>query len=341
MKEDPRSFDAPFFSMSYAEASVLDPQQRGLLEGAYRTFENAGIPMETLSRSPTSVYCASFSRDGETITGRDFASQSRYHATANGSSMLSNRISHFFDLAGPSLTVDTACSSGLYALHLGVQSILAGESAMSLVCGANTFITPESQALALSNGGFLSVDGKSYSFDVKANGYARGEGFGFVLLKPLDAAVRDGDVIRAVIRATGANQDGRTPSITQPSQQAQLDLLRDTYRVAGLDVADTDYVEAHGTGTPVGDPIEAAAIGQAFRDGRKSDRPLYVGSVKANIGHLEGASGMVSLGDLLAGVLRDLADMIGGLGWCHQSCSRAGEGSDSAHRHVREGESCY
>ncbi|KAK8098521.1 KR domain-containing protein [Apiospora kogelbergensis] len=295
MEEDPRSFDAPFFNMSYAEASVLDPQQRGLLEGAYRTFENAGIPMESLSRSPTSVYCASFSRDGETMTGRDFAAQSRYHATANGSSMLSNRISHFFDLAGPSLTVDTACSSGLYALHLGVQSILAGESAMSLVCGANTFITPESQALALSNGGFLSVDGRSYSFDAKANGYARGEGFGFVLLKPLDAALRDGDIVRAVIRATGANQDGRTPSITQPSQQAQLDLLRDTYRVAGLDVADTDYVEAHGTGTPVGDPIEAAAVGQAFRDGRRSDRPLYMGSVKANIGHLEGASGMAGV----------------------------------------------
>ncbi|KAI4669515.1 Type I Iterative PKS [Alternaria viburni] len=295
MEEDPRSFDAPFFNMSYAEASVLDPQQRGLLEGAYRTFENAGIPMETLSRSPTSVYCASFSRDGETITGRDFSAQSRYHATANGSSMLSNRISHFFDLAGPSLTVDTACSSGLYALHLGAQSILAGESKMSLVCGANTFITPESQALALSNGGFLSVDGKSYSFDAKANGYARGEGFGFVLLKPLDAALRDGDVVRAVIRATGANQDGRTPSITQPSQQAQLDLLRDTYRVAGLNVADTDYVEAHGTGTPVGDPIEAAAVGQAFRDGRKADRPLYMGSVKANIGHLEGASGMAGV----------------------------------------------
>ncbi|KAK8009898.1 hypothetical protein PG990_008863, partial [Apiospora arundinis] len=295
MEEDPRSFDAPFFNMSYAEASVLDPQQRGLLEGAYRTFENAGIPMESLSRSPTSVYCASFSRDGETITGRDFSAQSRYHATANGSSMLSNRISHFFDLAGPSLTVDTACSSGLYALHLGVQSILAGESAMSLVCGANTFITPESQALALSNGGFLSPDGKSYSFDAKANGYARGEGFGFVLLKPLDAALRDGDVVRAVIRATGANQDGRTPSITQPSEQAQLDLLRDTYRVAGLDVADTDYVEAHGTGTPVGDPIEAAAVGQAFRDGRKLDRPLYMGSVKANIGHLEGASGMAGV----------------------------------------------
>ncbi|KAJ4420806.1 Type I Iterative PKS [Gnomoniopsis sp. IMI 355080] len=295
MEEDPRGFDAPFFNMSYAEASVLDPQQRGLLEGAYRTFENAGIPMETLTRSSTSVYCASFSRDGETITGRDFETQSRYHATANGSSMLSNRISHFFDLAGPSLTVDTACSSGLYALHLGCQSILQGESSMSLVCGANTFITPESQALALSNGGFLSVDGRSYSFDHKANGYARGEGFGFVLLKPLDKALADGDMIRAVIRATGANQDGRTPSITQPSGQAQLDLLRSTYVYAGLDMADTTYVEAHGTGTPVGDPIEATAIGMAFRDGRPADRPLFVGSVKSNIGHLEGASGMAGV----------------------------------------------
>lgn len=294
----------------------------------------AGIPMESLSRSSTSVYCASFSRDGETITGRDFETQSRYHATANGSSMLSNRVSHFFDLAGPSLTVDTACSSGLYALHLACQSILQGESSMSLVCGANTFITPESQALALSNGGFLSVDGRSYSFDHKANGYARGEGFGFVLLKPLDKALADGDVIRAVIRATAANQDGRTPSITQPSPQAQLDLLRSTYEYAGLNPVDTDYVEAHGTGTPVGDPIEASAIGQAFRDGRPSERPLFVGSVKSNIGHLEGASGMVSLSGLVPTCCL-VHSLIGSLsGWCHQGCAVARKGRYSRYCNV-------
>ncbi|KAF6828375.1 KR domain-containing protein [Colletotrichum plurivorum] len=279
MKEDPRAFDAAFFNMSPAEASVLDPQQRGLLEGTYHTFEN--------------VFCASFGRDSDAIVARDPEFQSRYQATSSGSSMLSNRISHFFDLRGPSLTVDTACSSGLYALHLACQSILAGESEMSVVCGSNTYSTPECMSFPLSNAGFLSPDGRSYSFDRKANGYARGEGYAFVLLKPLDAALRDGDTVRAVIRATGVNQDGRTPSITQPSVEAQVELINRTYQTAGLSLDETDYVEAHGTGTPVGDPIEAAAIGQVFRAHRS--RPVWIGSVKSNIGHLEGASGLAGL----------------------------------------------
>ncbi|UQC83964.1 KR domain-containing protein [Colletotrichum lupini] len=220
MKEDPRAFDAVFFNMSPAEASILDPQQRGLLEGTYHTFENAGLAMERVAGSRTSVFCASFGRDSDAIVARDPEFQSRYQATSSGSSMLSNRISHFFDLRGPSLTVDTACSSGLYALHLACQSILNGESDMSLVCGSNTYLTPECMSFPLSNAGFLSPDGRSYSFDHKANGYARGEGYAFVLLKPLSKALADGDIIRSVIRATGANQDGRTPSITQPSATA-------------------------------------------------------------------------------------------------------------------------
>ncbi|KAK2018650.1 KR domain-containing protein [Colletotrichum eremochloae] len=294
MTEDPRAFDAAFFNMSPAEASILDPQQRGLLEGAYHTFENAGIAMEYAAGSKTSVFCASFGRDSDAIVARDPAFQSRYQATASGSSMLSNRISHFFDLRGPSLTVDTACSSGLYAVLLAHQSILAGESDMSLVCGSNTYITPECMSLPLSNAGFLSPDGRSYSFDKKGNGYGRGEGYAFVLLKPLSKALEDGNPIRAVIRATGVNQDGRTPSITQPSSQAQADLIRSTYQAAGLDLDDTGYVEAHGTGTPVGDPLEAAAISQVFQTAARNE-PLVVGSVKSNIGHLEGASGLAGL----------------------------------------------
>ncbi|KAH8754369.1 polyketide synthase PksG, partial [Diaporthe sp. PMI_573] len=295
MDEDPRAFDAPFFNMSPAEASILDPLQRGLLEGSYRAFENAGIPMECLVRSPTSVFCASFGRDGEAIQSRDPEHQSRYGVTSFGSAMLSNRISHFFDLSGPSLTVDTACSGGLYALHLACQSLIQGESRLSLVCGGNTLMAPESQTVPLSNADFLSPDGHCYSFDHRANGYSRGEGFGFVVLKPLVEALKDGDVIRAVIRATGANQDGRTPSITQPSTQAQIDLFRSTYSRAGLSLAETDYVEAHGTGTKVGDPLEAAAIGTAFGEHREEERPIWVGSAKSNIGHLEGASGLASV----------------------------------------------
>ncbi|KAF6807652.1 polyketide synthase [Colletotrichum musicola] len=300
MAEDPRDFDAPFFSMSPAEASILDAQQRGLLEGAYRVFENAGIPMSKLACSNTSVYAATCGRDFDAIFFRDPEFQSRYQATASGYSLLSNRISHFFDLRGPSLTVDTACSSGLYAFHLACQSLLSDESEMSLICGSNTYLTPETMSIPLSNAGFLSADGRSYSFDSRANGYARGEGFGFVLLKKLSQALKDGDTIRAVVRATGANQDGRTPSITQPSPTAQVQLIRRTYERGGLDFATTDYVEAHGTGkslarTIVGDPIEASAIGQVFRDHREDSRPLYVGSVKSNIGHLEGASGLAGI----------------------------------------------
>ncbi|EXF80297.1 KR domain-containing protein [Colletotrichum fioriniae PJ7] len=293
MKEDPRAFDAAFFNMSPAEASILDPQQRGLLEGTYHTFENAGLAMERVAGSRTSVFCASFGRDSDAIVARDPEFQSRYQATSSGSSMLSNRISHFFDLRGPSLTVDTACSSGLYALHLACQSILNGESDMSLVCGSNTYLTPECMSFPLSNAGFLSPDGRSYSFDHKANGYARGEGYAFVLLKPLSKALADGDTIRSVIRATGANQDGRTPSITQPSAAAQVELIRRTYAAGGLDLSETEYVEAHGTGTPVGDPIEVSAIGEVFRPHRST--PLWIGSVKSNIGHLEGASGLAGL----------------------------------------------
>ncbi|TLD14471.1 hypothetical protein PspLS_11221 [Pyricularia sp. CBS 133598] len=293
LKEDPRAFDAPFFSMSVAEASVVDPMQRCLLEGAYRTFENAGIPMDRIAGSKTSVYCANFARDQETIVARDPEYQSRYQSTATGYALLSNRISHFYDLRGPSLTLDTACSSGLYALHLAVQSIILGESEMSLVCGANTCMTPEAIAVVLDNANFLSKDGRCFSFDHRANGYGRGEGFGFVLLKPLSKAIKDGDCIRAVVRGTGANQDGRTPSITQPGAEAQRALIRDTYERAGLGFDQTGFFEAHGTGTLIGDPIETEAIGEIFKPHR--EKPLYLGSVKSNIGHLEGASGLAGL----------------------------------------------
>ncbi|EOD51962.1 putative polyketide synthase protein [Neofusicoccum parvum UCRNP2] len=208
--------------------------------------------------------------------------------------MLSNRISHFYDLRGPSLTVDTACSSGLYAFHLACQSLRLGESEIGIVSGSNTYLSPHAMSVPLSNAGFLSPDGRCYSFDHKANGYARGEGFGTVIIKPLRNAIRDGDTIRAVVRASGVNQDGRTPSITQPSAVAQAAMIRTTYAAGGLDFGTTQYIEAHGTGTSVGDPLEAQAIGEVFRDSRDAV-PLHVGSVKTNIGHLEGASGLAGL----------------------------------------------
>lgn len=164
----------------------------------------------------------------------------------------------------------------------------------SLVGGCNLILTPDS-SISLGNIGCLSPDGISYSFDHRANGYSRGEGIGVVVLKPLDKALADGDMIRAVIRATGANQDGRTVDIAQPSQSAQTTLIRDTYTSAGLSMGPTRYIEAHGTGTPVGDPIEIGSIQSAFKASRSEEDPLFVGAVKSNIGHLEAASGIAGL----------------------------------------------
>ena len=209
--------------------------------------------------------------------------------------MLANRISHFYDLHGPSLALDTACSSSLYALHLACQSLRGDESTTSIVGGSNLILSPETMMQPLSNAGILSREGISYSFDHRANGYSRGEGAAVVVLKRLEKAIEDGNIIRCVIRATGVNHDGRTPSLTAPSTDAQENLIRDTYIAGGLDLRDTQFVEAHGTGTQVGDPIEARIIGRVFRDSRDVKNPLIVGAVKSNIGHLEGASGLAAL----------------------------------------------
>ncbi|KAL8726146.1 MAG: hypothetical protein Q9166_006903 [cf. Caloplaca sp. 2 TL-2023] len=233
------------------------------------------------------------------MLSRDPEFQSKYQASGTGSAMLANRLSWFYDFKGPSITLDTACSSSLNALHLACSSVRSCESSMGIVAGCNLMLNPDTIMMSLSNLNFLSPESKCYSFDHRANGYSRGEGFGVVVIKLLSEALRDSNTIRAVIRATGSNQDGRTPGITQPSQQAQEKLIRDTYLSAGLDTRATGYFEAHGTGTSIGDPTEATAIGAVFKDGRTSVDALFVGAVKSNIGHLEGASG-------LAGVIKTI-----------------------------------
>ncbi|GAW24702.1 hypothetical protein ANO14919_142930 [Xylariales sp. No.14919] len=294
IKEDPGAFDAPFFSVTAAEAASMDPMQRWTLEAAYRAFENAGIAMKTLKRSRTAVFSASMTDDYSRMVSKDPETASRMAITGTFSSILPNRVSWFFDLLGPSVHIDTACSSSLVAVDLACQSLASGDASMALVTGSNLILGPDG-FLLLSNLGFLSPDSKSYSFDHRANGYARGEGVIALILKPLGDAVRDGDMIRAVIRSTGTNQDGRTPSLTQPSPEAQEELIRRVYNKANLPFEFTRYVEAHGTGTPVGDPIEMKAIGRVFRPYRSPEDPLYVGSVKANIGHLEGCSGLAGI----------------------------------------------
>ncbi|EPE26251.1 Thiolase-like protein [Glarea lozoyensis ATCC 20868] len=294
MKENISTFDASFFSFTEAEVISMDPMQRWLLEVTYEAIENSGLKMQQIKESSTSVFIGSFLGEYEKILGRDPQLSSKYKSSGAATSMLANRISWFYDLRGPSLAVDTACSSSMYAFHLACQSIRSGETEMGIVGGSNVMLNPGTTQ-DLADLGFLSPDGTSYAFDERANGYGRGEGIGVVIVKALSKAIRDGDTIRAVVRATGVNQDGHTPGITQPSQSAQEDMIRDTYASASLDMGKTAFVEAHGVGTTLGDPTEATAIGNVFRDSRKNDVPILIGAVKTNIGHLEGASGVAGL----------------------------------------------
>lgn len=287
-------FDAGFFGIGTVEANSMDPLHRISLEESYRALENAGLSLEDVAGTKTCVFSGCLSPDYVTICHKDTYAPNQYHASGSAINMLANRVSWWFDLRGPSVTVDTACSSSLIALDLACQSIWAGDATMGLVCGANMMLTPESQ-LYLNNLGMLSKDSRCYSFDHRANGYGRGEGVGVLVVQPLDEAIRAGRTIRAVIRSTCSNQDGKTLGITQPSKEAQYRLILDTYAKAGLTMEHTRYFEAHGTGTPLGDPIEADAIGQAFRTYRNPQDPLYLGSVKSNIGHLEGGSGVAGV----------------------------------------------
>ncbi|KAL4941786.1 hypothetical protein BDV06DRAFT_222773 [Aspergillus oleicola] len=294
LQQDIARFDAPFFNVSAAEAKAMDPQLRLQLEVCYEAIENAGIPLEKLAGSKTAVFSGIFTRDYTEAMLRDIETLPSYYVTGTGTAMLANRLSYFFDLKGPSLTVDTGCSTSLVALHLACQSIRSGESEAALVGGSNIILNPD-LPIALSNMGFLSPEGKSYAFDHRAAGYGRGEGAACIMIKPLDAAIRDGDHIYSVIQQTAVNSDGKTDGITQPSPVAHEKLIRYAYESAGLDPFETDYIEAHGTGTQAGDPLELQAVGSVFGSTRGSTSPVYVGSVKTNVGHLEAASGLAGV----------------------------------------------
>ncbi|KAI1342766.1 hypothetical protein F5Y15DRAFT_428725 [Xylariaceae sp. FL0016] len=291
---EPAAFDAPFFSITAKEAASMDPQQRAVLETSYRAFENAGIPMEGLRGSSTAVYAACMSDDYLRMYSMDPEAIPPQGIMGTSPSIVASRVSWYFDLLGPSVSVDTACSGSMIAVDLAVQSLRKGDATMALVCAPNLILGPEG-SMFLSNLNFLSSDGVCHSFDSRANGYARGEGVAAILLKPVADALRDKDMIRAVIRESASNQDGRTATMTQPSVQSQEALIRQVYRRAKIEYDRTRYFEAHGTGTPVGDPIEMKAIGRVFKSIRSKEEPLYVGSVKSNIGHLEGCSGLAGI----------------------------------------------
>ncbi|KAH6611527.1 polyketide synthase [Trichoderma cornu-damae] len=292
LHQDPAVFDSDFFGISGVEAKAIDPQQRLMLEVAYETFENAGIPLEQLEGSNTGVYCAVSYTDYDQILGRDPEASPMYRFTGTGPSLLSSRVSYAFDLHGPSKSVDTACSSALVAVHDAIQALRAGDADQILVGGSNLILDPDKMSI-ISSMQFLSPDGRCYSFDSRASGYARGEGVVAILLKPLSAALRDGDTVRSVIRGSAVVSDGKTPGITMPSPASQFAAIQRAYKTAGLDPKETAYVEAHGTGTNAGDNCEATAFSKAFC----SDRPdkLLIGSVKSNLGHTECVSGLAGL----------------------------------------------
>lgn len=300
LSEDIRTFDASFFQINTKEAESMDPAQRILLETVYEALESAGYPLERVDGSDAAVFAGLMTADWWDLQMRDTETLSTYAATGTARSMIANRISFFFNLKGASMTVDTACSSSLVALHQAVQTLRNGESKTAIVTGANLILDP-TVYISESKLHMLSPTSRSRMFDKSADGYARGEGFAAVLLKPLSRAIADGDHIESLIRETGVNSDGRTPGITMPSAAAQIDLIRSTYRRAGLDpVLDRpQFFECHGTGTAVGDPIEAEAIATSFFPPSQHgyDGKLLVGSIKTVIGHLEGCSG-------LAGVLK-------------------------------------
>jgi acyl transferase domain-containing protein/acyl carrier protein len=289
-------FDAPFFHITAREANALDPQQRILLELNRAALENAGVRPESLAGSRTGVFVGLFSHDYEyaQLRAGEPADFGPYFSTGNSASLSSGRLAYVLGLHGPTLTVDTACSSSLVALHLACQSLATGESDLALVSAVNLMLSPE-LFLSFSRAGMLSPQGRCATFAADADGYVRGEGCGVVVLKRLSAALADGDPIWGVVRGTAINHDGASNGLTAPNGLAQERVIRAALAAAGVAPRDIAYVEAHGTGTTLGDAVELRALSEVFGADRPPDAPLWIGSVKTNIGHTEAAAGMAGL----------------------------------------------
>lgn len=288
-------FDPLFFGISPAEAAQLDPQQRLMLELSWEALEDAGIPPHTLRESRTGVYFGVMWPEYAVLLNNSGPSAFTQHTVLGAlHCFIPNRVSYVFGLQGPSIALDSACSSSLTAVHLACDSLRRGECTMTLVGGVNLNLLAET-TLIESRVGALSADGRCHTFDAQANGCVRGEGGGVIVLKPLSQAILDNDPIYCVIRGSAVNNDGPSNGFSAPNPRAQEAMLREAYSTADLLPSEVDYVELHGTGTPLGDPIEAEALGRVLCAGRPAARPLLVGSVKTNIGHLEAAAGIAGL----------------------------------------------
>ena len=286
-------FDPLFFAISPAEAEFLDPQERLFLETAWHAVEDAGYPRRALAGEKVGVFV------GVMFGLYQLLSTDQYGGRLSGNSSyasVANRVSYFFDFHGPSMTIDTMCSSSLVAVHQACASIRAGEADLAIAGGVNVISHP-AKYVQLSQGTFLSTDGRCRAFGAGGDGYVPGEGVGAVLLKRLDKAIADGDQVHAVIRGSAVNAGGRTSAYTVPNPDAQAELISDALRAAELAPRDISYVEAHGTGTALGDPIEITGLTKAYGRAAQDAEPgsWAIGSVKSNIGHLESAAGIAAL----------------------------------------------
>ncbi|MGV0850694.1 type I polyketide synthase [Mycolicibacterium phlei] len=294
--DDATGFDAPFFGLSKRETMLIDPQHRLLLETAWRAVEHSGTAPSALANTRTGVFVGIGTHDylqliSEEIGYEDIDS---YQAIGSSAAAAAGRISYAMGLQGPAVSVDTACSSSLVAVHQACQALRLGECDVALAGGVNVLLTPKS-VMSFARAKMLAPDGKCKTFDAAADGYVRGEGVGVVVVKRLADAIRDGDRIRAVIRGSAINQDGASGGLTVPNGVAQQRVIREALAAAGVEASEVGYLEAHGTGTSLGDPIEVQAAGAVLGEGRTPDRPLLIGSVKTNIGHLEAAAGIAGV----------------------------------------------
>jgi len=287
-------FDSLFFNISPDEARVMDPQQRLVLEEAWKALEDAGYPAAALSDKRCGVFVGVAHGDFERRLEPVGLANGSYASIGNSCAILPARVAYFFNLKGPCFAIDTGCSSSLVALHQACQSLLAGESELAIAAGSNALNTPD-RFVFFSKAGMASPTGRCWAFDQRADGFVPAEGVAVVVLKKLGAAIRDGDRIYAVIKASGINQDGKTNGITAPSATSQTALELEVYRRAGISPDTLDYVEAHGTGTKLGDPIEVHALTDAFRVFTKRRQFCALGSVKTNIGHTMACAGLAGL----------------------------------------------
>jgi len=288
-------FDPQFFGISPREAVQMDPQQRLVLELSWEALEDAGIVPTSLKDSRTGVFVGALFLDHALLQDRAGWEAITSHTSTGGAGcIIANRVSYVLGLQGPSMTVDTASSSSLVAVHLACQSLRLGESNIVLTGGVNLTLVPET-TMRIGKLNTMSTTGRCRAFDAQGDGYVRSEGAGIITLKRLSDALKDGDRIYATIRGSAVNNDGASNGLTAPNPKAQESVLVDAYHAAGVAPADVHYVETHGTGTPLGDPIEAKAIGAVLGGELRADEVLHIGSVKTNIGHLEAAAGIAGL----------------------------------------------